>query len=134
MAYAVIMAGGKGERFWPLSTPSDPQLLDLVGDKAMIAQAVDRLEGLMPLEHIFALLTAIVEATVLKRLRRSRENIIAVCRQRHCSSGYRGGRVDQKSHPEAVFAILTADQVMGDLPFFQATLKEDLSWRLVKRC
>ena len=46
--YAVIMAGGRGERFWPLSTTSKPkQLHELVGEKPLIAQAVDRLEGLV---------------------------------------------------------------------------------------
>ena len=47
--YAVIMAGAR-ERFWPLSTSQRPkQLHDLVGDKTLIAQAVERLEGLIPL-------------------------------------------------------------------------------------
>ena len=54
--YAVIMAGGRGERFWPLSTSKRPkQLLDLVGDKPLIAQAVDRLAGLMPMEHVLVI-------------------------------------------------------------------------------
>ena len=54
--YAVIMAGGKGERFWPLSTSKHPkQLLALVGDKPLIAQAVDRLDGLIPPENVFTI-------------------------------------------------------------------------------
>ena len=57
--YAVIMAGGKGERFWPLSTSKQPkQLLALVGDKPLIAQAVDRLEGLVPPENVFVVTNA----------------------------------------------------------------------------
>ena len=52
-AYAIIMAGGKGERFWPLSTERRPkQLLALVGGKPLILQAVERLEGIVPPERI----------------------------------------------------------------------------------
>ena len=51
--YAVIMAGGRGERFWPLSTSKRPkQVLTLVGDKPMMAIAVERLEGLIPPERV----------------------------------------------------------------------------------
>jgi hypothetical protein len=42
--YVVIMAGGRGERFWPESRIARPkQLLPIVGNKAMLAQTVDRL-------------------------------------------------------------------------------------------
>ena len=52
--YAVIMAGGRGERFWPQSRLHRPkQLLPIVGDKPMIAQTVDRLKGIVPPERIF---------------------------------------------------------------------------------
>ena len=52
-SYAVIMAGGKGERFWPLSTERRPkQLLALAGGKPLVVQAMDRLEGVVPPDHI----------------------------------------------------------------------------------
>ena len=52
--YAIIMAGGNGERFWPMSTPERPkQFLDLFGGRALIRHAVERLEGLIPPERIF---------------------------------------------------------------------------------
>lgn len=54
MLCALIMAGGKGERFWPLSTDEKPkQFLKLIGDKTMIQMTVDRLTKLIPLERIF---------------------------------------------------------------------------------
>jgi mannose-1-phosphate guanylyltransferase len=63
--YAVILAGGRGERFWPLSTAKRPkQLLSLVGEKALLAQAVDRLEGLIPHDRILVVTNMdLVEAT-----------------------------------------------------------------------
>ncbi len=51
--WAVILAGGTGTRFWPLSTPQRPkQLLPLVGDRPLLVQAVERLDGLVPTEHV----------------------------------------------------------------------------------
>lgn len=51
---ALIMAGGKGTRFWPLSTEEKPkQFLNLVGDKTMIQMTVDRILPIIPFERIF---------------------------------------------------------------------------------
>ncbi|MEW6183487.1 MAG: mannose-1-phosphate guanylyltransferase [Bacillota bacterium] len=44
--FAVILAGGGGERFWPLSSKEQPkQFLELIGDRTMLQQTVDRLAG-----------------------------------------------------------------------------------------
>ena len=52
--YALILAGGSGTRFWPLSRNAKPkQLLDLFGNGTMLRQAVARLGGLVPSENIF---------------------------------------------------------------------------------
>ncbi|WP_026882565.1 mannose-1-phosphate guanylyltransferase [Clostridium akagii] len=54
MLCALIMAGGKGERFWPLSTDEKPkQFLKLLGEETMIQMTVNRLKELMPIERIF---------------------------------------------------------------------------------
>lgn len=51
--YAVVMAGGKGERFWPVGRSLRPkQLLPLTGGKAMIEETVSRLFPLVPADHI----------------------------------------------------------------------------------
>ena len=55
-AWAAILAGGSGTRFWPLSTPERPkQLLPLTGDRPLLAQAVARLRGLVPPERTLIL-------------------------------------------------------------------------------
>ena len=57
--WAAILAGGSGTRFWPLSTPERPkQLLPLNGDRPLLAQAVARLQGLVPPERILILTSA----------------------------------------------------------------------------
>ncbi|WP_461207113.1 mannose-1-phosphate guanylyltransferase [Clostridium sp. DL1XJH146] len=54
MLCAVIMAGGKGTRFWPLSTEEKPkQFLDLFGKETMIQMTVSRLRKMIPIERIF---------------------------------------------------------------------------------
>ena len=53
MMFAVIMAGGKGERFWPLSREKRPkQMLNLFGEMSLIEQTVMRLTPLLPPERI----------------------------------------------------------------------------------
>ncbi|MGA0369555.1 MAG: mannose-1-phosphate guanylyltransferase [Kiritimatiellia bacterium] len=128
--YAVIMAGGRGERFWPLSTSKRPkQLLDLVGDRALIGQAVDRIKNLIPPEQVFVITNAdLVDATCAALPELPRENIIGEPMGRDTAAAVAlGCALVEAKNPEASFAILTADQVMGDLPVFNRTLEESLA-------
>ena len=53
MRWAVLLAGGSGTRFWPLSTPENPkQLLPLAGSTSTAEESVERLTGLIPRERI----------------------------------------------------------------------------------
>ena len=53
MIYGVILAGGRGERFWPLSRYENPkQLLKLTSDKTMIEETVSRVSGFIDNENI----------------------------------------------------------------------------------
>ena len=52
MLYAVVMAGGIGERFWPLSTAQRPkQLVPFFDDQPLLVQAIERLAPLLPVER-----------------------------------------------------------------------------------
>jgi len=54
LLYAVVLAGGRGERFWPRSRESCPkQFLKLLGERTMLQQTVDRLAGLVDPEGVF---------------------------------------------------------------------------------
>lgn len=54
MLCALIMAGGKGTRFWPLSTERKPkQFLNLIGNRTMIQMTVNRVKPIIPIERIF---------------------------------------------------------------------------------
>lgn len=66
---AVILAGGAGERFWPISTEAWPkQFLDVFGGKSLIRQCVDRLRGIAGEKEIFAVTTKRLIAVTRREL------------------------------------------------------------------
>ena len=125
-AYAVVLAGGKGERFWPLSTSRRPkQFLSLVGGEPLISMAVERMEGLIPPEHVMIITSRdLVDATRLAVPALPTHNVIGepVGRDTAAACALACALVEQRD-PQGVFCILTADHVIGDLPVFQATLR-----------
>lgn len=77
MIWAVILAGGSGSRFWPLSTPSAPkQLLPLTGSQSTAEQAVSRLEGLVPLERILVVTGPALAERLTTTLRLPPQNVL----------------------------------------------------------
>lgn len=126
--YAIIMAGGNGERFWPLSTPEKPkQFLDLFGGKTLIRHAVDRLEGFIPPERIYVITAErFVDLTRESLPMLPRENIIGEpCRRDTAAAVATAcGLVLQKGGPDAVGCILTADQLIEPAEVFRATLAD----------
>lgn len=68
--YIIIMAGGVGSRFWPMSTSSVPkQFIDILGTgKSMIQQTVDRFSGIAPIENIYVVTNVKYRELVLKQL------------------------------------------------------------------
>lgn len=128
-AYAMIMAGGRGERFWPLSTSRRPkQLLRLVGSKPMIVAAVDRLKGVVPEDHIFIITNAdLVHATADVIPSLPRENIVGEPFGRDTAAAVALGMVLVRHRDlKAAFCVLTADHVIGDVALFRKTLIEGL--------
>ncbi len=56
--YAVILAGGSGTRFWPLSRETYPkQMLPLMGEESLLHQTIRRIQGLVPPENIWIVVT-----------------------------------------------------------------------------
>lgn len=124
--FAVILAGGKGERFWPLSTSRKPkQLLSLVGGKPLLAQAVDRLHGLIPPSHIFVVTNKdLVVATHKAAPSVPIKNILGEPFGRDTAAAIAvGAALVKNRNPDGVFCVLTADHVIDDIPLFRRTLK-----------
>ena len=69
MIYGVILAGGKGERFWPLSRASKPkQFLRLTSDKMMLEDTIDRVLPIIPYENIKIVTSASMENFILDNI------------------------------------------------------------------
>ena len=113
--FALILAGGSGTRFWPLSRNARPkQLLNLFDDETLIEKAVNRLDGLVPPEQILVLTNeAQLDAVraVLPQL--PPENIVAEPARRDTApaialaAGWIAAR-----NPNATMIALPADQLV----------------------
>ena len=123
--YALILAGGSGERFWPLSRRARPkQLLRLVAKQTLLEQAVTRLEGLVPAERLLILTNVEQEAAVRELLPQvPKENIVAEPAKRDTAAAVAlgAGWVAARDH-SATMIVLPADHVIDDTPAFQKTL------------
>lgn len=128
-AYAIIMAGGKGERFWPLSTSRRPkQLLALVGGKPLIVQAVERVQGVVPPERILIVTSRnLVEPIRALLGRGSPVVVLGEPVGRDTATAIAAGTAwILRRKPNAVVCVLTADHIIGDLPVFHDTLTRGL--------
>jgi mannose-1-phosphate guanylyltransferase len=124
--YVLILAGGSGERFWPLSRRSRPkQLLSLFEKDTLLESTLRRLEGLTPPERILILTNADQEEGV-RALAKSipAENIIAEPAKRDTAAAIALGVawVSQRDNT-ATMAVLPADHLINDVAGFQRTLR-----------
>lgn len=128
--YVVIMAGGKGERFWPQSRIRRPKhLLPIVGKSPMLTQTVDRLAGLVPVENILIITNIEQREAVLEVCPNiPEENVIGepVGRDTAAAVGLAATLVSMRD-PNGVFAIIPADHVIKDSTAFQSILGAALS-------
>jgi len=124
--YALILAGGSGERFWPLSRRNRPkQLLRLVSARTLLEETVARLEGLVPPERILILTNVEQEKAVRELLKRfPKENVIAEPAKRDTAAAVAlgAGWVAARDHSATMLA-LPADHVIADRGAFQETMK-----------
>ncbi len=125
--YVVIMAGGRGERFWPVSREKMPkQLITLLGKKSFLREAVDRVRPLVPLKNILVITNAVQAPEVRKQLPGlPKANIIAEpCGRDTCAAVTLGAAVVGARSTMAVMAVLPADHVIPDEKKFQQVLAD----------
>ncbi len=120
------MAGGTGERFWPMSRVRTPKhLLRLFSEKTLLEEAVDRALGVVPTDHVFVL----TNAAQLDSCRAAvpnlpAENFIAEPAKRDTApaaalaTGFARARAE-----DAVVALLPADAMIHDTATFQSQLR-----------
>jgi mannose-1-phosphate guanylyltransferase len=123
--FVIIMAGGRGERFWPLSREKMPkQLITLLGKRSFLQQAVDRVLPLVPVKNIFIITNESQAAEVRKQLPKlPNENIVAEPLGRDtCAAVTLGAALVGARSTTGVMAVLPADHVIPEEKKFQQVL------------
>lgn len=124
--YALILAGGSGQRFWPISRDALPkQLLKLFGDRTLLELTVERLDGVVPKENILILTNTQQEAAVRALLPGLPPgNIIAEPEKRDTAPAIAlGVGWIAAREPEATMMVLPADHLINDRAAFQNVLR-----------
>jgi Mannose-1-phosphate guanylyltransferase len=119
------MAGGSGERFWPLSRSKTPKhLLRLLSDRTLIEMTARRLEGLIAWERVYVLTNAAQAAAVRAELPFVPEgNIIAEPEKRDTAPACAlATGLARARDPQAICALLPADAMIHNIPIFQKQL------------
>lgn len=113
----LIMAGGSGERFWPLSTKENPkQLLSLVSDKSMIRETVDRVLRIVSIDDVFVATNAIQVSGIKRELPDIPENNIIIepaFRDTAAAIAY-GSTIVARYLDDPTIVVLAADHLIKD--------------------
>ena len=124
--FAVVLAGGVGSRFWPLSTPARPkQLLPLVGDRSMLEDTVARLVPLVGVERILILTSRALGAAIRALLPELHaDQILEEPRAAGTAAAlaWASLEVRRRGGRDAVLISVHADAAIGDEGLFRSTL------------
>lgn len=124
--WAVVLAGGVGSRFWPVSTPTTPkQLLPLVGRAPLFAEALERLAPLVPAERTLVLTNAgLVDAIAAMAPTLPRANIIAEPRPAGTAAAlaWAAHEIARRGTRQDVMLSVHADWAVGDPDGFREAL------------
>jgi mannose-1-phosphate guanylyltransferase len=124
--WGVILAGGIGSRFWPLSTPDRPkQLLPLVNDKPLLVNTAHRLEPIIPPGQILVLTTELLRDAVCSALPQLPPgNVIAEPRPVGTAGAlaWAAREIQRRSGPDAIMICVHSDWAIGDDNAFRETL------------
>ncbi len=128
--YLVIMAGGIGSRFWPLSTVETPkQFLDIVGTgKSLFQQTIDRFKGICPIQNIFVVTSARYSDLALSQCPGLLpENILKEPCMRNTAPciAYAAWKI-MKKNPEARIVVTPSDHMVTDTIEFQRVIRSGL--------
>jgi mannose-1-phosphate guanylyltransferase len=123
---AVLLAGGRGTRFWPRSRISTPkQLLNIIGNKTMLRETVARLAPIVPLRHVWVVTNAEQSSGVRRELRRVPANQILaepVGRNTAAAIGLAAIHL-QRKYGDAVMVVLPADSYIADAARYRSLVR-----------
>jgi len=128
--HAVILAGGRGTRFWPRSRTRTPkQLLNIVGKKTMLEQTVERLLPLIPAQHIWTVTNAEQAAAVRKQLpAAARKRVLTepIGVNTAAAIGLAAVHVRHMARGDALMAVLPSDHFIADAEKYRRIVRAAL--------
>jgi mannose-1-phosphate guanylyltransferase len=125
MLHAVIMAGGAGTRFWPASRTALPkQLLDLAGRRTMLQGTIDRLGRLVPADRVLVVTNRNLTDAVIEQLPELPRRAVLgePCKRDTAPCIALAAALLLSSDPDAIMAVMPADQVIRQESRFQAAI------------
>lgn len=128
-ACAVLLAGGRGTRFWPRSRMRTPkQLLNIVGNQSMLRQTAERLHPLVAARNLWAVTNLEQAAQVRRELHGvPASQVLAEPVGRNTAAAIGLGAIHlAHEHGDAVMAVLPADSYIADVPRYRAVLRAAL--------
>jgi len=128
--YPVILAGGRGTRFWPLSRKTRAkQLLALDGRQTMIQQTVARLLPLAPAKQFWIITNDDLRPEILRQLGKLRpQQIVAEPIGRNTAPAIGlAAFILQQTDPDAVLGLFPSDHVIGNETRFREVLEEGMA-------
>lgn len=126
MQCAVILAGGRGTRFWPRSRKRTPkQLLDIVSARSMLRETADRLAPLFPANHLWVVTNDEQAAGVRRELPGvPRRQILAEPMGRNTAAAIGLAAIHlAQEHGDALMAVLPADHYIADTPRYRRIVR-----------
>lgn len=124
--FALIMAGGEGKRFWPLSRTDKPkQFLSLIGRKSLLSQTVERILPLIPSENIFVVtVRPYAEETRRHLPGLPAQNIIIEPEGKNTAPCIALGTLKINTlSPDSTIVVLPADHAIGDDQSFRDVIE-----------
>jgi mannose-1-phosphate guanylyltransferase len=113
--YGLIMAGGRGTRFWPRSRKRNAkQVLKFFGERSLIQQTVDRLKAVIAPENIWVVTNEYLQAEIRKQLPEVPKNqIVAEPAQRNTAPCIAlAAQIISQQDPDAILAVFPADHLI----------------------
>ena len=127
--YGLILAGGRGTRFWPRSRRrSAKQVLNVVGDRSLIQATVDRLAPVIPPERLWVLTNEHLRDIIVEQLPGiPKEQILAEPAQRNTAPAIGlAAHILHSVDRDAVMGVFPADHVVGKPAAYRGVLKAAL--------
>lgn len=130
--HVVIMAGGIGSRFWPMSTTDCPkQFIDVLGcGKSLLQMTVDRFSGICPIENVWVLTSQKFASLVEEQLPfLPKENILKEpCRRNTAPCiAYAAWKI-KKRDPKANMVVTPSDHFVADVDEFRRVINSSLAF------